>query len=459
MIKIDQYFITDPIPIGDFMKNVILPMMLLTTLMNSSMINAQELPVVTAEGITVVNNLEAQATYSIGLRSVKVRATADDAAPGIATLGLNDKVKLVDGTVVNGKYVQITISKRYNDLTTLAKSEKYFIERSVLSAKPVEYTRFAVVNVASETLRLYERSCLQGVCSNKMVLETEVVVGEDVDHPADQPGKGRSALGSYRIASWIKFYEDGNGHYPAWYNESYPALPKVGNNGLGWTSKKVMPKDEKGEVHGAMRGAFGWYAAKVGPNAYNQWTHGTIGWGADKDAMVKRTKSPIVNIFSDPRSSGCTRNNNEAIAAIRNFLRVGDPIIKIYSREAIEDQTLSNYPALTESFDYILTKDKSSAAIARDEVLALKNFSPSMIVEQGTYEKDVRPDASPYSGGEKLSERKRKTQKTGNVYGVNSTKMAGTFYVDTGILEGYSHPTEILEVGGLNEVTPSFMTR
>jgi hypothetical protein len=37
--------------------------------------------------------------------------------------------------------------------------------------------------------------------------------------------------------------------------------------------------------------------------------------------------------------------------------------------------------------------------------------------------------------------------------------MQGTFYVDAGMLEGYSHPTEILEIGGFSdEVTPPFMT-
>ena len=47
----------------------------------------------------------------------------------------------------------------------------------------------------------------------------------------------------------------------------------------------------------------------------------------------------------------------------------------------------------------------------------------------------------------------------GNVYGLDTKDMpTGTYYVDAGILSGYSHPKVKLEVGGFeDEVTPSWM--
>lgn len=442
------------------MKKTILPLMIFTTLMSTSLLNAQE-AVSVPVGVTYIAALNAQTDYFIGTEGLSVRSTPVDSGKRLGTLSLNDKVRVVNPSVIhNGKFVQVIITKSYNKMS----AEAMFVDRNYLSSKIVDYKEFkgkyfAVVNVASETLRLYERSCLSAAsCSNKMILETEVVVGEDKDHPASEPGKGRSVLGSYRVTGWAKFYEDAGGHYPAWYKEGSPELPEVGNSGTGWFSKKVMPKDAEGKRSGSMRGAFGWYAAFVGPNAYGQWAHGTIGHGADKDAMIKRTKKALINIISDPRSSGCTRNNNEAIAILRTYLQVGDPMIKIYAREAIEDTSLSRYPELTESWNYILTKDKNHA-VAEDDVLNLKNFSESMVLERGTYEKDVRPDATPFTPGEKLSKMARQTKRTGNVYGIKTTSMSGVFYVDTGVLEGYAHPNEVLEISGLKEVTPPFMTR
>lgn len=313
-------------------------------------------------------------------------------------------------------------------------------------------------------------------------METEVVVGEDRDLPKEQKGKGRSLLGSYRVTGWAKFYQDAEGHYPAWYKEGYPALPKVGAGAMKWFGKKVMPKDEKGKAHGDMRGAFGWYAGFVGPNAYGQWAHGTIGWGADKDFFIKKTKKFWANVVSNPRSSGCTRNNNEAIAFIRQLVEIGTPMIKIYAREALLDPSLMDYPEETKEWKYILTKTASAKAGREDALKALgitgqeadmywaatkakaklvidPKSSLHQILEMGTYNIDVRPTPIKYTKGEKLGKIEASVGRKGNVYGIDSTDMSdGVYYVDAGFLEGYHHPKKKLEVSGfMDEETPPWM--
>jgi hypothetical protein len=315
-----------------------------------------------------------------------------------------------------------------------------------------------------------------------MIMETEVVVGEDRNHPAAEKGKGRSVLGSYRLTGWAKFYQDADAHYPAWYREGSPALPEVGAGFNKWLRNDVMPLDEKGKAHGTMRGAFGWYAGFVAPNPFGQWTHGTIGWGEDKDNYVKKTKKLVTNIISNPRSSGCTRNNNEAIAFIRQLIDTGTPMIKIYAKEALLDPSLVNYRVDSSEWNYILTK-KAGEKSDREEVLkslkitgaeadafwATKRAGGEMIIdpksplnqilEVGTYTIDSQPTVIEYTPGEKLGKLERSVGRKGNVYGVKEKDMSsGTYYVDAGIIAGYTHPTTILEVSGFeDEVTPPFM--
>jgi len=461
------------------MKHIMLSSLLLGSL--SVGISAQETQ---PTPIPLERPEEVQAVYFISLNGLKVRATPEDNAKTLGLLSLNDKVKLVEpGVIHNDKYVEVTIVRTSNKLNA---SEKMYIAKDYISLKYVDYKEFSgkyfvVVNVATETLRLYERKCLDNSCPHKMLMETEVVVGEDRDHKKEEKGKGRSILGSYRVTSWAKFYQDADGHYPAWYRDGYPGLPTVGDNGKGWFSSEFMPADSEGKKHGSMRGAFGWYAAFVTPEPFGQWTHGTIGWGEDKDKFIKRTKKTLINIVSNPRSSGCTRNNNEAIAFLRSLVDTGTPIIKIYAKEALLDESLSDYPETSKTWDYILTKkpgQKSDLDIVTQDLKITKedafNFwatkraggeliidpkSPlNQILEVGTYEVDIRPDVIPYTPGEKLRKLERQVGRKGNVYGVKSQNMFGTFYVDSGLLENYNHPTETLEWSGFqDEVTPPWM--
>lgn len=421
--------------------------------------------------------------YYVAENNLRVRSSPDDKSKILGFLNLNEKVKIIPATLVNAKYVQIEIPHT----NKIFSADKYFVAKQYLSEKFIDYKDFTgkyyvVVNVATETLRIYERECFDHTCPSKMIMETEVVVGEDVDLPKEDKGKGRSILGSYRVTGWAKFYQDGAAHYPAWYRPGYPELPEPGTGFSKWLRKKFMPVNDNGEVDGEMRGAFGWYAAFVAPNPFAQWMHGTIGWGEDKDTHVKNTKKFITNIISNPRSSGCTRNNNEAIAYIRQLIDTGAPIIKIYAKEALYDQSLSNYDEKFKEWNYILTKKAGEKSDREDTLKALKlsgkeadhywnlkrhggeilvdPSSPlNQILEVGTYKVDTYPTPIKFTPGEKMGKLERALGRKGNVYGLKNRDMApGVFLVDAGLLKDYHHPAKVLEVSGfLDEENPQWM--
>lgn len=462
------------------MKGKITPFLLLSAMSLSPVTSSQAQELTSTENLITSSN-----EFFIALNGLRVRSTPEDSGKTMGILSLNEKVRLVSPELINGKYVQVEIISTVNKILP---SEKYYVVQEYLSSGVVDYKEFTgkyfvVVNVATETLRLYERQCLDNSCPNKMLMETEVVVGEDRDHPIAEKGKGRSLVGSYRVTGWAKFYQDAEGHYPAWYKDGYPMPPAMDdNNWRDWFKNKFMPEDADGEKHGSMRGAFGWYTAFVTPNAYGQWTHGTIGWGVNKDDYIKKTKKFVANVVSDPRSSGCTRNNNEAIAYLREFLETGTPIIKVYAKEALLDKSLSGYPVKTQPWQYILTK-KAGERSGRESVLKSLNVTGSeanmywtakrngvqtvvdpksslnQILEIGTYDVDTQPTVIAYTPGEKMGKIKRSVGRKGNIYGVDSKYMSkGVFYVDAGFLSDYRHPKEIVEVSGFeDEETPPWM--
>lgn len=426
--------------------------------------------------------LNSQSIYYISSNNVRVRSTPDNNSKIIGELALNDLVKVINPTTIyNDKFIQIIITKSREKIDV---SDKYFISKDFLSEKEIDYKEFkgkyfVIVNVATETLRLYERMCDDNSCPSKMIMQSEVVVGEDLDHPKEDKGKGRSILGSYRLTGWAKFYEDPEKHYPAWYRDGYPDTPAPGSSWTKWFSSKSMPLGADGKSEGVMRGAFGWYTAFVGPQSYGQWTHGTLGWGSDKDKYIKKVKHLLINVVSDPRSSGCTRNNNEAIAYLRYMLEIGTPIIKIYAIEDILDPTFKNYSETPVLWNYVLTKNKSHA-IDRDAVIKNLKVDPkelddwweakksggslvlnpddalNQILEVGTYQLDNFPQAIKYKRN--MFNILRKLKRKGNIYGLKLADMHGVFYVDAGILHDYAHPSKKLEVGGFpDEVTPPWM--
>ena len=484
-------------------KHFIVPMMTLTTLMGSFNLHAQDISVTPAdtagaaiEGVQGpgTDEVDAQKIYFIKPKSVNVRSAPSTKASSLGSLWMNDKVRIIDSkTEYEGGFVQIEI---VSASSKIAPSEKYFIAKEYLSEKYIDYREFtgklfAVINVATETVRVYEKQCEDNSCPHKMVMEAEVVAGEDIELAKTEKGKGRSILGSFRVTGWTKYYEDAGGHYPAWYKDGYPSVPAPGDSGRGWFDKDVMPKDAEGKTHGSMRGAFGWYAMFLGPEAYGQWTHGTIGWGQDKDKYVARTKKPIINLVSNPRSSGCTRVTNETIAYLRQMLPTGTPVIKIYAKEALLDPAKTSYQNISPvNWKYALTKDKQLKAdytevkntlkisdedmnkffALRNELLATKDKKRkeeingilsqkpfSQLLEIGEYQVDNTPDVVEYTPGEKMGKFSRKIGRKGNVYGMKSEEMQGTFYVDAGMLLDYSHPVK-LETGGFaDEITPPWM--
>jgi hypothetical protein len=80
-------------------------------------------------------------------------------------------------------------------------------------------------------------------------------------------------LGSYRLTGWAKFYQDSEGHYPAWYKDGYPDLPKIGENTWrDWFDKDYMPVSADGKKHGS------WFKKKRIPSrcTYTTPSNGTF---------------------------------------------------------------------------------------------------------------------------------------------------------------------------------------
>lgn len=378
----------------------------------------------------------------------------------LGLLSKNDKVTVVSLNGLEGKqdYVEITFKRKsYQEID---EAEKYFVSLKYLLDKIVDHKDFdgkyfVIQNIATERLRVYEKSCnSKDVCVNKMIMETEMAVGED-------DSENRTRVGSYRITEWWKFYQDHAAHYPSWYRDGYPSPPEQGSSFLKWFKNKYMPK-ENGERKGDMRGAFGWYTAYVGPNHNAQWTHGTVGWGADKDALIKATKSYFTNVFASPRSSGCSRLNNEAIAYLREILPVGTPIVKVYAKEALLNGHRTDYKNKTSNWSYVLTKNNAYSTTnfsADKESVESRNVPANRRLEEGTFVMDAYPTMFNFIDGEDVGKMEAKTKTTGNVYRVPEASMKGVLYVDAGLLEDYAHPRdEKIGKGGFkDEYAPKYM--
>jgi hypothetical protein len=307
-----------------------------------------------------------------------------------------------------------------------------------------------IQNIATEKVRIYER-CHSVDCSHRLVLETDMTAGEDTPEKTK-----RTILGSYAIQRWAKFYEDVNGLYPSWYDPQYPSLPTPGADLSAWTSRALLPNGR-----GVTRGSFGWYTALIGPNAETQWTHGTFGWGADGPRFIHLTRDSILNHLSDPRSHGCTRLENRAIAFMRDIMPKGSRIVKIYAREAIAHPEAVVKLARTPSpvWSYVLTKDGVREDAPSASAEANRSVTEDRILERGEFELDQKADAVALQSATDRSSRRDdpRVVQTGNLYDLPVQKFRGVFYVDTGRLSGYEHP-EGLEVGGYRDRhLPGFM--
>jgi hypothetical protein len=336
-------------------------------------------------------------------------------------------------------------------------SEEARLVAAALAVKSTKY--FIVQNIATERSRLYEKKCNKSnICKHKLIMETEIAAGKDTK-------RFRTWLGSYRITRWVKFYQDYKQFYPSFYDPKYPALPGAGARFSEWKSKDIMPLVQTADMRsprkiGIMRGGFGWYTATIGPNHFGQWTHGTVGWGADGDKFIGRKKSFWANAFSDPRSGGCSRHTNPAVAYLHHLTSVGTPLIKIYAKEALLDKDRKSYTQRTKNWDYILTTNgvrRNGQGADKQKVLAAGTPS-SRFLEEGTLTIDTFPNLVYFTPGEKLNGGSSKLGDKGNTYKINSHEMSdGVFYVDAGLISRkYKHPQR-LGVGGINrEIAPSF---
>jgi hypothetical protein len=386
-------------------------------------------------------------TFYISATKLRVRSSPNTANTSnvLGELLFNAPVKVLAGQDLPAPFVEITFEQE-----GIHSSEHYYVsvnylnEKKALSLNDIEdQSYFMIQNVATEILRIYQRRCDGDICRNHMMMETELAVGED-----SKKMDTRTVVGFMQISEWFKFYMDGAGTYTPWYDANYMMPPKAKSSVLKWAKKKYLtPLDaETPREKAGVRGAFGWYTAKLKPDAHYQWVHGTIGWGSDKKKYIKTPKQLLANLVLNPRSHGCSRTDNESIAYIRELIIKGTPVIKIYAKEAILNTELTSYPDKTLDWEYILTKIPGQKA-DRYKVI-MSGVSEEDYLEEGTYSVDTYPSAVKFNDGAKMGRFKRKLGSKGNVYGIEAQNMKGIFYIDEGLLSNYMHPSqqEIIKV-------------
>lgn len=275
--------------------------------------------------------------------------------------------------------------------------------------------RFAVLNIATEMLRLYEK-CDGSACrGHRLVHEISMLAGPNL------AGR-RTWLGEYRVHSWHQFYADAAGDYPSFWQPGYPALPRARASLSDWLATSLLP-DGKGK----QRGNFGWFTAKLAPEADGQWLQGTWGWSEDGDRFIRLAKAAVDDPSRDVQTHGCTRVDNVSIAFLRRMLPVGAIVVRVYAREKLVAP---------------LSAAARSAAAARAPKLPWNLEADALFQEaaqasgaalRGEYQLNQTASAVPLAQG--------------NKYGVAPEKMRGFYLVDQGLFENYDHP-EGLDVGG-----------
>ncbi|WP_373999190.1 L,D-transpeptidase [Bdellovibrio bacteriovorus] len=436
--------------------------------------------------------------YFISADSLNVRSSNATSGNNIVgKLSINDEVEIYDLLNEATPLVQIKIIKSATVKSDVAPelfvSKDYLSEKQLLTAAS-KY--FVIQNVATEITRVYERCTETPNCPHKLVMETEMVVGRPEEGTKQDPHAFKTWLGHSRISEWIKFYQDGMGHYPHWYRagQDLKTIPKPITDGVSKivSSRKWMVDDARGEK--TIYGAFGWYAAKVTPadetNGMNyQWMHGTIGWGKDGSETIELTRGFFMNLFSNPGSSGCTRLENRAIAYLRSLLPVGTDIYRVYARESTREKEivsgffkkkvtpLSRYADKYErpgNWDYILLTNgaQQSGGLTADAKTiiekAIQVIPDHNLIEAGQYAIDQYPNAMGLNYG-----RGAASGKSGDRYRIDSgkkedaykTNFRGYFLVDEGRFVDYAHPDSrltkgVIKVSGLADfrtTVPEFL--
>lgn len=386
-------------------------------------------------------NLERGLRLFVSADRVRIRTSPEISENIAGHLDVNDTVEVVDPALIgSSNFIAIRVVKSASGVSA---DVVVYISADYLNATPVAVERgsganglMIVTNIATEKARVYRKCEPEEGCVNKLIFEQDVVNGEDDDGT-------RTILGNFKIASWHKFYE--TGPYPAWYRPHYPAPPKPNAGMTDWVSDRFMPGGR-----GDMRGAFGWYTMKVGPNPAAQWMHGTAGWGADKKKFIvfKETlRGKLLNLFTSIRSHGCTRIDNESIAYLRSLLPVGTTYVKIYAREALRNPEPVGYSKDPVKWSYIMTKKDygktNNHQLAERDIVLASNTPRSEWLEEGTFSVDQYPNAVPASG-------------RADLYKLGKRAFRGVFLVDEGTVVDYQHPNELGE-GGFRDGLPSMM--
>ena len=417
--------------------------------------NAQTASVTTSAVSASKSGLKVGSTVYVISDKINLRSKASlDSSVVVGNLVRNDQVQILDLLSSSGTpLVKIKIIRSSEADNSIASeifvSAEYLSTSANAAAVSSSSSKYVVIqNVATEKMRVYERCNSAPGCANRLVMETEMVVGRDTKKENFQ-----TWLGRYKITDWVKFYQDGQAHYPSWYDPNYPAVPKPDSGGQAWMSKKVMP-NKKGD----MRGAFGWYAAMLAPNVNYQWIHGTIGWGSDKTKFIEMTRGTLLNIIANPRSSGCTRLENRAVAYARDLLPVGTEILRVYAHEGYRDASRARYELqkTAKTWEFILTKEgvrKSGAAGSEKNSVLARGVSQEMILETGSYQVDQFPDAVPFKPG--AGWKSRIKGKSGNTYDIADEAFQGVFLVDEGTFVNYAHPAGLQKGGFEGQMIPT----
>jgi hypothetical protein len=403
--------------------------------------------------------LKVGATYYVSTDKLNLRSKDSTVDSLVGYLTKNDQVQILDlltsatvmvkvkivksGTADNSAAPSLYVSAEYLSATAQASTPVGGLSKYIL-----------VQNVATEKMRIYERCTVTPDCPHRLVMETDMVVGRPEGDSANKRAY-YTWLGRFKITRWVKFYQDGAGSYPSWYDPNYPALPAPGASMSSWISKKLLPTGS-----GGPRGAFGWYTALTGPNSNNEWVHGTMGWGADGDKFIRETRKVWLNVFSDPRSHGCTRVENRAIAYTRHILPAGTEIFRVYAQEAYRDPARGVYAnqRSPKAWEFTLTKEgvREDGPDPDKYAAAARGVPASLVLENGSYLVNQYPTAVELNKNAGWIARIK--GKSGNTYNIDDNDFHGVYLVDEGRFVGYSHPSS-LPVGGYDDHSmPNYMT-
>lgn len=427
------------------------------------------------------SELQVGGRYFISADALNVRSSNATSGNIVGKLSINDEIEILDVLNEGTPLVQIKIirsaSVKPDAAPELFVSKDYLSTKSMVTAA-TKY--FVIQNVATEKTRVYERCTETPNCAHKLVMETDMVVGRPEEGTKTDPHAFKTWLGHAKISEWVKFYQDGQQHYPHWYKagESLKYIPDPITDSMTKTlgSRKWMVKDAKGDT--TMHGAFGWYAAKVTPaddiNGMNyQWMHGTIGWGKDGAAAIELTRGFFANMFTNPGSSGCTRLENRAVAYLRSILGTGTDIYRVYARESTREletitgvfkKKVSPLPRYAHNFErpavwkYILLTDgaQRSNGLTADaqEIInkAIPVIAGQNLIEQGTYDVDQYPNAAALNFGKSAA-----SGESGDRYKIDSgwekdaakTNFRGYYLVDEGRFIDYKHPDKTATKGAV----------